>query len=181
MPELGPAGMHLELREALDLVGLRREILEGRGHRGMREGVDLRSITRGLRGIPMRDFRREAIGRRLSNGHRDSLSNGHNRSLSNGHSLDRRRQVHDRVGSAGITMPERRGRRAIAVEPVQVVAETGEVETNETSRSGVDVRVDRCGVSGCWLRCFMGAGCGSEDVSYVSRGGEGVCDGGEGE
>jgi hypothetical protein len=130
--EIVREGMRVLL--GLALVELRREILEGIGLREMREGVDLQAITRGLRGILMRDFRRGEIGRRLSRGLSHSRNRGLRLSLSNDLSRGRRRQVRDRVGLAGITMPERRGRRAIAVEPVQVaVAETGEVETNETS------------------------------------------------
>ena len=132
--ELGLEVMRVLL--GLVLVGLRREILAGIVHRGMQEGVDLRLITRGLRGILMRDFRRGEIGRRLSRGLSHSRNRGLRLSLSNDLSRGRRRQVRDRVGLAGITMPERRGRRAIAVEPVLVAAvETGEVETNETSQS----------------------------------------------
>jgi hypothetical protein len=180
MQELGPEGMRLELREAPDRVELRREILEGIGLREMREVVDLQAITRGLRGILMRDFRKEAIVRRGNHDRSHSHNRGHNLSLSSDLSRGRRLRALDRVDSAGITMPEQRGRRAIAVEPVQVaVAETGEVETNEIAR--VDVWIDRRGAGGFWFSSFAGAECGSEDVSYISRGGEGICDGGEGE
>jgi hypothetical protein len=129
MPEPGLVGQHLEIPAGIGLEEIQV---------GMREGVDLRRITHGLRiGIPMRDFRREgeeAIGHKDS-GLRNRLSSGLN-SLNNGLSRDHRLPAHDRVGSAGITMPEQLGRRAIAVEPVLVAAvETGEVETNETSQS----------------------------------------------
>jgi hypothetical protein len=171
MPELDLAGQRLEIP-----VGVARAEIQV----GMREGVDLQPVTHGLHGILTRDFLREAIGHRRSHNHDHSHNRGHNLSLSNGLSQGRSRRARDRVGSVEITMPERRGRRAIAVEPVPVaVAETGEVETNEIAR--VDVWIDRCGSGGFWLASFAGAECGSEDVPYVSRGGEGICDGGEGE
>ena len=127
MPELGLVGQRLETPVGIVLAEIQV---------GMREGVDLQPVIRGLHGIPMRDFRREAIGHRGSHNHDHSHNRGRSLSLNNGRSQGRSRRVRDRVGSAGITMPERRGRRAIAVEPVLVAAvETGEVETNETSQS----------------------------------------------
>jgi hypothetical protein len=162
-------GQHLETPAGIDLAEIRVGMLE----------VDLQAITRGLRGILMRDFRREAIARRGNHNHDHSHNRCHNLSLSSDLSRGRRLQALDRVGSAGITMPEQRGRRAIAVEPVQVaVAETGEVDSNEIAR--VDVWIDCCGSGGFRLGSFAGAECGSEDVSYLQRGGEGICDGGEG-
>ena len=162
--ELGPEGMRLELREAPDRVELRREILEGIGLREMREVVDLQAITRGLRGILMRDFRKEAIVRRGNHDRSHSHNRGHNLSLSSDLSRGRRLRALDRVGSAGITMPEQRGRRVIAEEPVPaVVVATEEVGTNEIAR--VDVWVDRRGIGGFWFGSFAGAECGSEDVS----------------
>jgi hypothetical protein len=122
----------------------RVELLEGIGLRGMWEGPDLQPITRGLRGILMRDFRREAIGHRRNHGHRDRHNRGHRDRRNHGHrdrrssdlSRGRRRRVRDRVVLAGITMPEQRGRRAIAGEPVlAVVVGSGEVDPNETSQS----------------------------------------------
>jgi hypothetical protein len=176
MPEPGLVGLHLETPAGIDLAEIQV---------GMREGTDLRPITRGLHGILMRDFRREgeeAIGRRGSSGLRNRLNSGLSNSLNNGLSRDHRLPGHGRVGSAGITMPERRGRRAIAVEPVLVAAvETGEVETNETSQSRVAEWINRCGAGGLWHGCFAGSERGSEDVSHVQGGGEGVCNGGAGE
>ena len=146
------------------LVGLHREILEGIGLREMREVVDLQAITRGLRGILMRDFRKEAIVRRGNHDRSHSHNRGHNLSLSSDLSRGRRLRALDRVGSAGITMPEQRGRRVIAEEPVPaVVVATEEVGTNEIAR--VDVWVDRRGIGGFWFGSFAGAECGSEDVS----------------
>ncbi len=127
MLELGLAGLRLETP-----VGIVRAEIPA----GMREGADLQPTTRVLRVILMRDFRREAIGHKGNHDRSHSHNRGHNLSLSSDLSRGRRRRVHDRVGSVGITMPEQRGRRAIAVEPVPVVvAETGEVGTNETSQS----------------------------------------------
>ena len=127
MPELGLEGLRPETPAGIVLAEIQV---------GMREGVDLQRITRVLRGILTQDFRREAIGHRGSHNHDHSHNRGRSLSLNNGRSQGRSRRVRDRVGSAGITMPERRGRRAIAVEPVLVAAvETGEVETNETSQS----------------------------------------------
>ena len=122
---------------------VRVEILEATGRQGMQAETGLRPITRGLRAILMRDFRSrevEAVIGHKGSGRRNrlssGLSSGLNNSLNNGLSRDHRLLGRGRVGSAGITMPERRGRRAIAVEPVLVAAvETGEVETNETSQS----------------------------------------------
>ena len=146
------------------LVVLRLAILEGIVHRGMREGVDLQAITRGLHGILMRDFRREAIARRGNHDRSHSHNKGHNLSLSSDLSRGRRPRALDRAGSAGITMPEQRGRRVIAEEPVPaVVVATEEVGTNEIAR--VDVWVDRRGIGGFWVGSFAGAECGSEDVS----------------
>ena len=129
MPELGLEGLRLQTPVGIDLAEIQV---------GMPEGVDLQPVIRGLHGILMRDFRREgeAIGRRGSSGLRNRLNSGLNNSHNNGLSRDHRLPGHGRVGSAGITMPEQRGRRAIAVGPVLVAAvETGEVETNETSQS----------------------------------------------
>lgn len=157
MPGIVLAGMSVAVRPeipegtglvvgmpALDLEETRREIrgeavrvelLEGIGLRGMWEGPDLQPTTRGLRGILMQDFRREAVGHKRNHGHSPKRNHGHNRSLSSDLSQDRRRRVHDRVGLPGITMPEQRGRRAIAVEPVLAAVETEEVDSNETSHS----------------------------------------------
>jgi hypothetical protein len=131
MPELGLEGLRLETPEG---IGLREEILAG-----MQEGADLQPTTRVQRVILMRDFRREAIGHRGNHNHDHSHNRGRSLSLSNDLSRDHRLPGRGRVVSAGITMPEQRGRRAIAVEPVLVAAvvETGEVETNETSQSRV--------------------------------------------
>ena len=130
MPELGLEGLRLQTPVGIDLAEIQV---------GMPEGVDLQPVIRGLHGIPMRDFRREgeeAIGRKGSSGLRNRLNSGLNNSHNNGLSRDHRLPGHGRVGSAGIIMPEQRGRRAIAVGPVLVAAvETGEVETNETSQS----------------------------------------------
>ena len=171
MPELGLEGLRLQTPVGIDLAEIQV---------GMPEGVDLQPVIRGLHGILMRDFRREAIGHRGNHDRSHSHNRGHNLSLSSDLSRGRRPRALDRAGSAGITMPEQRGRRVIAEEPVPaVVAETGEVETNEIAR--VDVWIDRRGVNVFWRGCCAGAGYGSQDVSYVSRGGEGICDGGEGE
>jgi hypothetical protein len=166
MPEPDLVGRRLETPE--EIVRVEIPVV-------MREGVDLQRITRVLRGILTQDFRREAIGHRGNHNHDHSHNRGRSLNLSNDN-----RRAHDRADLAVIIMPEQRGRRAIAVEPVPVaVAETGEVGTNEIAR--VDMWIDCRGVGGLWLRCFMGAGCGGEDVSYVSRGGEGICDSSEGE
>jgi hypothetical protein len=101
---------------------------EGPGLRGMR--VDHQLITRGLRGILMRDFRRVGIDRKGSNGRkvsrsrgrRDSHSRGRSLSLSNGLSQGHSRRVRDRVDLAEIIMPERHERRAIAVGPARALA-----------------------------------------------------------
>lgn len=130
------------IRERVGLVALRVAILGEMqaevGLQGIRERGVLPPITHGLRGIRMQDFRsREvATGHRRNNGLRDNRRRGHSHNLSSGLSQDHRRRVHDRVVSAEITMPEQRGRRVIGVEPVRVVvAETGEVEADETSQS----------------------------------------------
>ena len=107
--------------------------MQGRGVR-QRMQVDLRRITRGLRGILMRDSRREAIGHRDRDNRDHSHSRGRSLSHSNGLSQGRSRRVRDRVDLAGIIMPERRGRRAIAVEPARVlavVADNEEVDRDE--------------------------------------------------
>jgi hypothetical protein len=163
MREIDPEGIRLEILEETGRVairgivregileGIRPVIREGVGRvailggmqaevglQGIRERGVLPPITHGLRGIRMQDFRsREvATGHRRNNGLRDNRRRGHSHNLSSGLSQDRRRRVHDRVGLAGITMPEQRGRRVIGVEPVRVVvAETGEVEADETSQS----------------------------------------------
>lgn len=127
MPEVGLEGLRQEAQEGI----VRAEVPAG-----MREGAGLQPTTRVQRGILMRDFRRAAIGHRRNHGHRDRRSNGRRDSLSNGLSLGRSRRVRDQVGLAGITMPEQRGRRAIAEEPVPVVVVgSGEVDPNETSQS----------------------------------------------
>ena len=107
--------------------------MQGRGVR-QRMQVDLRRITRGLRGILMRDSRREAIGHRDRHNRDHSHSRGRSLSHSNGLSQGRSRRVRDRVDLAGIIMPERRGRRAIAGEPARVlavVADNEEVDRDE--------------------------------------------------
>jgi hypothetical protein len=118
----------MQCREGLDRRGMR-----GRGVR-QRMRVGHQPITRGLRGILMRDSRREAIGHRDRHNRDHSHSRGRSLSHSNGLSQGRSRRVRDRVDLAGIIMPERRGRRAIAVEPARVlavVADNEEVDRDE--------------------------------------------------
>jgi hypothetical protein len=128
MPELGLEGLRQEAP-----VGIVRAEVPA----GMPEGAGLQPTTRVQCVILMRDFRRAAIGHRRNHGHRDRRSNGHRDSLSSDLSPGRSRRVHDRVGLAGITMPERRGRRAIAEEPVRVlvvvVDSSEEVDRDEIS------------------------------------------------
>ena len=143
-----PVGMLLEIQEGLVRVagmpglGLEATRLEPRagiGLRGMQERADLQPTIRGLRAILMRDFRSrvvEAVTGHKGSGRRNRLSSDLSSGLSNSLSRDHSRPVHGRVGLAGITMPEQRGRRAIAVEPVPVaVADNEEVEADETSQS----------------------------------------------
>jgi hypothetical protein len=153
MPRIGLVGVRRELLEGIGLgvmrvrvgtvrvelrregraeTGLREETRVGRNLGGMREGGDHQPITLGLRGILMRDFRREAIGHRLNRGRSHSHNNGLNRSLSNGLSRDHSRRGDDRVVSAGITTPERHGPRAIVGDPVRVaVVDSEEVGSDE--------------------------------------------------
>jgi hypothetical protein len=139
-----PVGMLLEIQEGLvrvagmpglGLEATRLETRVGLDLRGMQGRPVRRPITLGLRAILMRDFR-SRVGEAVT-GHKDSdLRNRLNSGLSNSLNRGRRLRVHDRADSAGITMPEQRGRRAIAVEPVPVaVVDNEEVEADETSQS----------------------------------------------
>jgi hypothetical protein len=143
-----PVGILLEIQAGIGRVvgmpglGLEATRLETRAGIVLREmpgQADLQLITRGLRAILMRDFRSrvvEAVTGHKGSGRRNRLSSDLSSGLSNSLSRDHSRPVHGRVGLAGITMPEQRGRRAIAVEPVPVaVADNEEVEADETSQS----------------------------------------------
>lgn len=121
--------------EMLCRVGLGLRGMRGRGVR-QRMRVGLQPITRGLLGIRMRDFLREAVtDRKGSNGLRANLSRGRRVSLNSGLSRDRRLQVLGRVDLAETIMVEQRGRRAIAAEPVLVVVGVREGNADETSQS----------------------------------------------